>query len=142
MHSGRNVLSAASFFGTCVPLKKGDPTDARRRARDYASSRGEIAPIMQTAHHDKRTEERVSTELPVDLGTATGVTRDVSASGIFFETDASYAVGNEIDLTVEFDTPGGKMMLKAHGNIVRIERRDAKVGVAVKITESKMEPAE
>lgn len=96
---------------------------------------------MQTAHHDKRMEERVSTELPVDLGTAKGATRDVSASGIFFETDAAYAVGNEIDLTVEFDTPGGKMMLKAHGNIVRIEHRDAKVGVAVKITESTMEPA-
>lgn len=96
---------------------------------------------MHTRDQENRREERVCTALPVDLGTATGVTRDVSATGIFFETDASYAVGSEISLTVELDTPGGKMMLKAHGNIVRIERRDAKVGVAVKIIESTMEPA-
>lgn len=79
--------------------------------------------------------------MPVELGTAAGITRDVSASGIFFETDASFAVGSEIDLSVELDTPGGKMLLKAHGNVVRVEHRDAKIGVAVKITESKMEPA-
>lgn len=77
--------------------------------------------------------------MPVDLGTATGITRDVSASGIFFEMDASYAVGSTMDLTVEFETPGGKMMLKCHGNIVRIEPRGSRVGVAVKIIESTIE---
>jgi len=95
---------------------------------------------MPTAQHDKRRDERVATELPVDLGSAKGTTRDVSASGIFFETEAWYEVGDEVDFVVSFDTPGGKMILKAHGNIVRIERSDARVGVAVKITESRMEP--
>lgn len=75
----------------------------------------------------------------MDFGTATGVTTDVSASGISFETDASFAFGNTVDLRVEFDTPGGKMLLKCHGNVVRIDSRGNRVGVAVKITESVME---
>ncbi len=59
---------------------------------------------------------------------------------MFFETDASFALGSEISLTVELDTPGGKMMLKCQGNIVRTEAHDSKLGVAVKIIESTMEP--
>ena len=94
---------------------------------------------MTKRNRNQRTEERVSAALPVDLGTATGITTDVSASGISFETDATYAFGSTVDLTVEFETPGGKMLLKCHGNIVRIEPRGKKVGVAVKITESTME---
>lgn len=90
---------------------------------------------------EKRREERVCTALPVDLGTATGITRDVSASGIFFETDASFTAGSAIDFTMEFDTPGGRMILKCRGSIVRTEAHDSRLGVAVKITESTMEPA-
>lgn len=96
---------------------------------------------MAKGDREKRTGERVFTALSVSLGTATGVTRDVSASGIFFETDASYALGNLISFTVEFDAPGGKMLLKCRGNIVRIEPRGTQVGVAVKIIESTMELA-
>ena len=59
---------------------------------------------------------------------------------MFFETDAAYAVGSAISLKVELATPGAKMMLKCHGSIVRIELRGKRVGVAVKISESTMEP--
>lgn len=92
------------------------------------------------AHH-KRAAERVATALMVRSGGVTGVTRDVSASGIFFETDIRYDVGNEIRLTVEFDSPTGKMNLECRGKIVRVEATGATVGVAVKIIESEMKSA-
>ena len=84
----------------------------------------------------QRREERVSSVLPVDLGTATGVTRDISASGVYFETDASYAFGSDISFRLELDTPEGRKVLRCRGSIVRIEPRNERVGVAVKITES------
>jgi hypothetical protein len=90
---------------------------------------------------EKRRDERIFTALPVKLETATGITRDVSASGVFFETEVTYALGSEISFAVELGTPGGRMVLKCEGEIVRIERRDARVGVAVKIVESTLEPA-
>jgi len=90
--------------------------------------------------HEKRKDERILTALPVNLETATGVTRDVSASGVFFEIDSNYRLGSEIAFTVELDTPGGKMVLKCEGEIVRIEPRGQRVGVAVRINQSTLEP--
>jgi hypothetical protein len=90
--------------------------------------------------HEKRSEERVFTELPIELESTTGLTRDVSASGMFFEIESSYRLGNRIEFAVEMDTPGGKMLLKCEGEIVRIEPRGARVGVAVRIVESSLVP--
>ncbi len=84
-------------------------------------------------------EERVRTARPVRLDQGTGITRDVSASGVFFETDVNYAAGSEINFSIELDGPGGKMMLRCQGQIVRVEQRDGKVGVAAKIIESRLE---
>lgn len=94
----------------------------------------------QQQQKQQRKEERVSTELPVYLGGATGRTRDVSASGILFETDASYTLGSSISFAVEMDTSGGKMVLRCQGDVVRIEPQGKKVSVAVKITQSTLEP--
>jgi len=94
--------------------------------------------IMTKVDQEKRKRERVCTALPVRLGAATGTTRDVSASGIFFEINAPDVVGDLISLTVELDTPRGKRMLRCKGDVVRIEPSDSRIGVAVKIIESTM----
>ena len=86
-------------------------------------------------------EERVPAALQVNLDQGTGITRNVSASGVFFETDVNYAPGSEISFLIELEGPGArKMMLKCQGRIVRVENRGGKVGVAAKIIESKLEP--
>ena len=84
--------------------------------------------------------ERVPAAQPVHLDQGTGITRDVSASGVFFETDVNYAAGSEISFSIEIDGPVGKMMLRCQGQIVRVEQRDGKLGVAAKIIESRLEP--
>jgi hypothetical protein len=96
---------------------------------------------MSENNQDKRREERVSAMLSVNVGNAAGIVRDVSASGIFFEIDAAYTLGSSISFAVKLDTPSGFMNLKCLGEIVRIEPRDSRIGVAVKITESAMEAA-
>lgn len=89
----------------------------------------------------KRSEERVPATRPVRLDRGTGVTRNVSASGVFFETDVNYAPGREISFAIELDGPTGKMMFKCQGQIVRVEHRDGNVGVAAKIVASTLESA-
>ena len=74
------------------------------------------------------------TALPVALGGATGVTRDVSASGVFFETDILCAVGSLVRFTVEVATPARKVILNCEGDVVRTEARDTGTGLAVRIT--------
>ena len=85
---------------------------------------------------EHRREERVDASLPVDLGSAQGMTRDVSASGAFFETDASYTIGSEVLFAIDLDTPWGPAHFDCRGTIVRLERRNGTVGVAVQFTDS------
>jgi hypothetical protein len=94
---------------------------------------------MVRGDEENRQEERVQAALRVDLGNnAVGITRDVSASGVFFETDASYDRGSAISFAVDIDTPSGPVVFCCKGEIVRIERRDGKLGVAVKLLESSL----
>jgi len=87
---------------------------------------------------NKRREERVSAVLPVFLENATGMTCDVSASGMFLETSASFAIGDLVSFSVEFDALGGKRMLKCRGSIVRTEQLENRIGLAIEIMESTM----
>ena len=89
---------------------------------------------------EKRRGQRIHTALPVFLKNARGTTRDVSASGVYFWTSESIcAPGDLINFSVELKRPGGKMMLKCQGDVVRTEPRATEIGVAVKIVESAME---
>ena len=88
---------------------------------------------------DKRRHQRIHISLPVHLNDATGITRDVSASGMFFWTAALCAAGDFIGFEVELRRSVGKMKLKCHGNVIRTESSDTNIGVAVKITDSSME---
>jgi hypothetical protein len=93
----------------------------------------------QQKAREKRRDKRVGAALPVDVGPATGITRDVSASGMYFETDASYSVGSPVNIALSLDTPWGKVMFRCDGKIVRVESHDRKVGVAVQFIESKLD---
>ena len=90
----------------------------------------------------QRREERMSAARPVILDSGTGVTQNVSASGVFFETNVDYAAGTKISFAIELNGPDGKkLMLSCQGEIVRVEHRDGKVGVAATIVTSTLEPA-
>lgn len=87
---------------------------------------------------EQRKGERVCTALPVALGGTMGVTRDVSASGVFFEMDIMCAVGSLVRFTVEVATPSRKVILNCEGDVVRTEARDTGMGLAVRITDTVM----
>ena len=96
---------------------------------------------MAGVSRERRAQERVTTALSVFLGIAKGVTRDVSATGVFFESTVALDIGSTVDFSVEFGTPGGRMMIHCNGKVVRREERGDGVGVAVRVTNSKMEMA-
>ena len=84
---------------------------------------------------ENRRGARMFVTRPVRLGGRTGITRNISTSGIFFETDVDYAPGSEIIFAI--DGPAeSNLILRCRGTIVRIEHRTGKVGVAVEIVAS------
>lgn len=78
--------------------------------------------------------------LPVILENATAVTRDTSASGVFFWKHGTFMYGDSIRFSIERNTGSGRILQKCRGVVVRTEPRDNGVGVAARITESTMEP--
>jgi hypothetical protein len=87
-----------------------------------------------------RRDPRVKATVPIIVdGRTAGMTKDVSASGVFFETDEDMADGSPIEFTVELESPSGKLVLRCSGQIVRVDRSGGKLGVAAKILDSKLE---
>jgi hypothetical protein len=96
------------------------------------------APVAKRKLREHRRAPRVGAELPVGLPRGRGIMRDVSASGIFFETDAAYSVGSPIEVRLNLDTPWGEVRIRCDGKIVRIEPHDGRIGVAVQFSEQDM----
>ena len=95
------------------------------------------------AQQENRGESRVRTALPVILESTTGVTRDLSTSGAYFWAHGGlFVAGDQIRFAVQIRRPVGKMTLMCRGHVVRTEECEAMLGVAVRITESAIEPAQ
>lgn len=88
---------------------------------------------------DHRIDPREAVSLPVQLdGGSVGMTRDISASGVFLETDIQHQVGSRIDLEIALETPGGPIHLKAVGQVVRVDQKGARVGLAIRLVDSQL----
>lgn len=91
---------------------------------------------MKQKKNEKRRGKRVTAALPVAVEGKRALSRDVSASGIFLETEAGYALGSPVSMALDLDTPWGKVAFRCEGRIVRVEHRDDKVGVAVRFDDT------
>ena len=76
---------------------------------------------------------RVTSCLPVSLNGKTGVTRDISATGILFEIDEDHKEGSSISLEIELDTPGGLLKLLCKAKVVRVVKEGGRSAIAAKI---------
>lgn len=85
---------------------------------------------------DQRVDERISVEIPVQIGDYAGLSRDISANGIMLEMDETAEIGDEISFEINLDTPAGKISLKGLGSILRTEAKQGKTAIAVKIIDS------
>jgi hypothetical protein len=97
---------------------------------------------MNKEKPEKRRGPRILTAMPVFLKNTQGITRDVSASGVYFWlSEPVCAPGESISLSVELKRARGRMLLKCQGDVLRTEPCPAGIGVAVSITDSAMTQA-
>ena len=87
----------------------------------------------------KQREKRVNTCLPVSVNGKLGVTRDISATGVYFTVDDSYEKGTAIEFWIELDTPGGPLKLQCNGEVMRVDNDGARSGIAVKILDQSLQ---
>ena len=79
---------------------------------------------------ERRRGERYKLALPVQLNDGIGTTCDISTSGIFFETESAYSIGETIRLFLNFEHE----TLQCEARVVRVEPRNGQFGVAVELT--------
>jgi PilZ domain-containing protein len=79
-------------------------------------------------------------ELRVDLAHGVGVTRNVSAGGVYFVTDQLHSPGEAADFTLTLGdlARGGSWRLRCAGTVLRVEPRGDRVGVAATIVSSQV----
>lgn len=88
---------------------------------------------------ERRSEPRETLSLPVSVGPSeSGVIRDISASGLFVETDFGSAPGDLLDLEFALDSANVQFKFLAQASVLRTERRHEKCGVAVKLLNTRM----
>lgn len=101
------------------------PTNTRRTVRTQS----------QTVKRE-RGSDRFDTELPVDMNGVGGLTRNISATGVYFETGASHEPGSRVHFTIEMMIQGQKRKLVCDGEVVRVDHKGATVGIAARLVES------
>lgn len=99
------------------------------------------SPVTATGRGESgaRRAKRVSWRAPLDLGVVKGFTRDISASGVFFETVDTYPFSSLTYFEMALDMPHRIMRVKCFGEIVRIVPLHHTVGVAVRLIEASIE---
>ena len=88
-----------------------------------------------------RLEERFESIMPIELDQGRGETRNVSASGIYFITDAPLAQGMAVRFTLRFPqaAAASPFLLRGEARVVRVESFDGKLGVGAVISHYALE---
>ena len=83
-----------------------------------------------------RSTQRYDVALPVQLPRGSGLTRDVSTRGIYFQSGQKYDLDSQIDFTLTFGTleQASPIQVRCRARVVRVEPRSDHVGIAAAIT--------
>jgi hypothetical protein len=82
-----------------------------------------------------RQQERFVTELKIQLDDGYGVLRNVSTTGVYFETAVALREGQPVKFVLEFPHfPSGPISVTCIARVVRVEERGAMNGVAAEIS--------
>lgn len=70
----------------------------------------------------------------MQLENGTALARNVSASGIYFETSLAFERGAEVSFVVDFDLPeGGALRMKCKAHVMRVVSLASAYGVGARI---------
>jgi hypothetical protein len=92
-----------------------------------------MQPIVDPTSSDQRNAIRFDTAMPVRIEGAAGQTQNISANGVYFETDVAQQVGALVNFTVEFTLYGRRHRLLCEGKVVRIDQHGDRIGVAARL---------
>lgn len=91
---------------------------------------------------DHRAAARFDTALAVDVEGVAARTRNISDSGVYFESDVDRPLGTLLSLNVQFTQGGRQHWLACEGMVVRVTHADGHHGVAARLLTPFFSPGE
>jgi len=70
------------------------------------------------------------------MGRFQGLTRNISATGIYFETEIAAEPGSRVHFSIEMHVHGEKQKLLYDGEVIRVDHQNGMLGIATKLTVS------
>lgn len=83
------------------------------------SAEGHTIPVSLQTRDERRRAERYVAAMPVSVGGREGTTQDLSASGLSFHADHSYAPGERVEVVIEYLLDGHHYPLRCEVEVVR-----------------------
>jgi hypothetical protein len=82
---------------------------------------------------DHRAAERFDTALAVTVSGLQGEARNISATGVYFETEVDMPLGALVNLNVQFTHGGRRHWLACEGKVVRVTNADGHHGFGAEL---------
>ena len=91
---------------------------------------------------DHRAAARFDTALSVDVAGRKAEAHNISATGVYFETDVDLPLGSVLNLNVQFTQGGRKHWLACEGRVVRVTQADGHHGIGAQLVTPFFSPEE
>lgn len=129
----KNNLNAIIFIGTVRASVSLSLARLNSFSRDleHMQTSDSVAPDLL-----RRSANRVPSKLPVEIDGIPGLTKNVSATGVYLETTADQVPGSRVHFVVDVVVNGENLKMVCAGEVTRVEHKMGIVGVAVKLTSS------
>ena len=84
------------------------------------------------AGSDQREAPRFGVGMPYKVDGHEGQTRDLSATGLSFDSDTAYPVGSIVDLTLRYGLDGHNFPMECQVEVVRVEQHGQRFTIAAR----------
>jgi hypothetical protein len=91
-----------------------------------------VTPLAPATASDQRAAPRFGVGMPYSVDGHEGQTRDLSATGLSFDSDTDYAVGSIVDLTLRYGLDGHNFPMTCQVEVVRVVRTDGRFTIAAR----------
>ncbi len=101
-----------------------------------------VFPPVSPKPREQRAAERFGIGLPYTAeGGSSGQTRDLSATGLSFESDVSYPLGAIVKLTVRYGLDGHNFPLPCEVEVLRVDEKDGHFNIGGRLRRPFFDPA-
>lgn len=97
-------------------------------------------PQLKATSRGQRAAERFGVGMPYTVDGHGGHTRDLSATGISFESDTAYEVGAILELTLRYTLDGHNCPLPCEVEVVRVQPNGERFTIAARLSRPFFEP--